>query len=257
MAHIRAQHLSLDLAILSADSRSLKKQLLSMYKMSPRLTVDGRSKVVVHTLRDVSFEINDGDRIGLIGRNGAGKSTLLRVLAGVYAPTAGTLELSGHIVPLLNLGVGIRDDSTGYENIRICGLLLGMKHEEITAKTQDIAEFTELGDYLSLPIYTYSAGMRTRLAFGIATAVDPDILLVDENVGAGDAAFIKKAETRMNQLMERSSIVVLATHSNEMIERDCNKAILLDQGRVIAYGPSAEVVSEYRRRLELTVNQPL
>jgi homopolymeric O-antigen transport system ATP-binding protein len=250
MAHIRADRLSLDLAVLSADSRSLKKSLLAMYKGPSRVAIDARSKIIVHVLREVSFEFNDGDRIGLIGRNGAGKSTLLRVLARVYAPTGGNLELSGHVVPLLNLGVGIRDDSTGYENIRVCGLLLGMRYEEIAEKTRDIAEFTELGEYLSLPLYTYSAGMRTRLAFGIATAVDPDILLVDENVGAGDAGFIKKAEARMNDLMRRSSIVVLATHSNEMIERDCNRAILLDQGHIVAFGASADVVKEYRRRLE-------
>ena len=253
MAHIRASHLSLDLAVLSADSRSLKKSLLAMYKTPSRVTIDARSKVVVHALRDISFELREGDRIGLVGRNGAGKSTLLRVLAQVYSPTAGDLEISGHVVPLLNLGVGIRDDSTGYENIRTCSLLLGMDHNDIAAKTQDIAEFTELGEYLSLPLYAYSAGMRTRLAFGIATAVDPDILLVDENVGAGDAGFIKKAEARMNNLMQRSKIVVLATHSNEMIERDCNKALLLDQGELVASGPSADVLKEYRRRLDAGV----
>ena len=250
MAHIRASRLSLDLAVLSADSYSLKKSLLSMYSASARVTIDARSKVVVHALRDISFEFRDGDRIGLVGRNGAGKTTLLRVLARVFSPTGGELDVSGHVVPLLNLGVGIRDDSTGYENIRICSLLLGMDNDDIAEKTRDIAEFTELGEYLSLPLYTYSAGMRTRLAFGIATAVDPDILLVDENVGAGDAAFIKKAEARMNHLMQRSKIVVLATHSNEMIQRDCNKAMLLDQGRVIAAGTSSEVLGEYRRRLE-------
>jgi ABC-2 type transport system ATP-binding protein/lipopolysaccharide transport system ATP-binding protein len=250
MARIRANHLSLDLAVLSADSRSLKKSLLGSYTAHSRVTIDARSKVVVHALREVSFEFQDGDRIGLVGRNGAGKSTLLRVLAQVYTPTSGELEVDGHVVPLLNLGVGIRDDSTGYENIRICGLLLGMRHDEIEKKTQDIADFTELGEYLSLPLYAYSTGMRTRLAFGIATAVDPDILLVDENVGAGDAAFIKKAEARMTKLMQRSRIVVLATHSNEMIERDCNKALLLDQGHLVASGSSAEVLAEYRRRIE-------
>jgi ABC-2 type transport system ATP-binding protein/lipopolysaccharide transport system ATP-binding protein len=250
MALIRASHLSLDMAVLSADSRSLKKRLLSAYARPSRVTIDERSKVIVRILRDISFEISDGDRVGLIGRNGAGKSSLLRVLAGVYSPTTGSLEISGNVVPLLNLGVGIRVDSTGYENIRICGLLLGMKYEELEEKTQEIADFTELGDYLSLPLHTYSAGMRMRLAFGIATAVEPDILLVDENVSAGDAAFIKKAEARMNRLMRRSSVVVLATHSNEMIERDCNKAILLDQGQIVAYGPSAEVLDEYRRRLD-------
>lgn len=248
MAHIKANGITVDLPVVNADSRSLRKTLLKRAGvMTARFKLDERARLHVRALSDVSFELREGDRVGLIGRNGAGKSTLLRVLAGAYVPTRGTIDIQGRVVPLLTVGVGIRDDSTGYENIRICGLLLGMSGEEIRDKTDEIAEFTELGPYLSMPLYSYSAGMRIRLAFAIATAAPADILLIDEVVGAGDAGFIKKAEARLNNLIQQSRIVVLATHSDAMIQRDCNKAMWLDEGQIKEWGDAKEVVARYAR----------
>lgn len=241
---IEARNMCVDFPVLTPDNRSLRRSLLNAYQ-NGRISVESRGRVTVKALRNVSFEFRDGDRIGLIGRNGAGKTTLLRALAGVYEPTSGHLTVSGNVVPLLNIGIGIRDDSTGLENIRICGLLLGMTIPEIEKKTDEIAAFTELGEYLMMPLTTYSSGMRMRLAFGIATAVEPDILLIDETFGAGDAAFIKKAEARMNQLIEQSRIVVFASHATEIIRRDCKKAMLLDQGEIRTFGPTEDVLHEY------------
>jgi ABC-type polysaccharide/polyol phosphate transport system ATPase subunit len=231
---------------MNADSRSIRKTLLKQAgAITGRFGLDQRDRLYVRALQDLTFELRDGDRLGLIGRNGAGKSTLLRVLAGAYAPSRGNINIEGRVVPLLNVGVGIRDDSTGYENIRICGLLLGMSRGEIDDKTEEIAAFTELGPYLSMPLYTYSAGMRIRLSFAIATAAPADILLIDEIVGAGDAGFIKKAEARLNSLIQQSRIVVLATHSDAMIQRDCTKAMWLDEGKIKGLGDVREVVANY------------
>jgi ABC-2 type transport system ATP-binding protein/lipopolysaccharide transport system ATP-binding protein len=246
MAYIKASGVTVDLPVVNADSRSLRKTLLKRAgMMTGRFKLDERARLHVRALKDLSFELHDGDRLGLIGRNGAGKSTLLRVLAGAYVPSRGTVDIEGRVVPLLTVGVGIRDDSTGYENIRICGLLLGMTREQIRDKTEEIAEFTELGPYLSMPLYTYSAGMRIRLAFAIATTVPADILLIDEVLGAGDAGFIKKAEARLNNLIQQSRIVVLATHSDAMIQRDCNKAMWLDEGQIKGLGDAKDVVARY------------
>jgi ABC-type polysaccharide/polyol phosphate transport system ATPase subunit len=250
MAHIAASGVTVDLPVMNADSRSIRKTLLKQAgAITGRFGLDQRDRLYVRALQDLTFELRDGDRLGLIGRNGAGKSTLLRVLAGAYAPSRGNINIEGRVVPLLNVGVGIRDDSTGYENIRICGLLLGMSRGEIDDKTEEIAAFTELGPYLSMPLYTYSAGMRIRLSFAIATAAPADILLIDEILGAGDAGFIKKAEARLNSLIQQSRIVVLATHSDAMIQRDCTKAMWLDEGKIKALGDAREVVANYAASL--------
>jgi len=243
---IDARGVWVEYPVLSAENRSLRKALVNRTTLG-KVSIDARSRVTVRALKEITFQLREGDRLGLIGRNGAGKSTLLRALAGVYEPTRGILDVSGTVAPLLNLGVGIRDDSTGYENIRLCGYLLGMSRTEVERKVDDIAEFTELGEYLSMPLHTYSAGMRMRLAFAISTAVEPNILLIDETVGAGDAAFLKKAEARLNELIQRSGIVVLATHSNEMIRRDCTLAMLLRNGEMVRFGDVGEVVAQYEQ----------
>lgn len=213
---------------------------------------DGAQKrLVIRALDTFSLTLNHGDHVGLIGPNGAGKSTLLRVLAGIYAPTHGHIEIEGRISPLFSTSPGLDMDDTGYENIYTCGLFLGMSRKEIEAKLSDIAAFSELGDYLGLPVRTYSTGMLVRLGFAVATAIEPEILLLDEGLGAGDARFAKRARERVDKLIRRSSILVLASHSDELIKQMCNRALLLDHGKLIADGTPNEVIAEYHARLAL------
>ena len=202
----------------------------------------------MRALQNVSLKLGHGDRLGILGHNGAGKSTLLRVMAGVYVPTTGRVIIDGRVSPLFNTSPGLDIDDSGYENIVTCGMLLGMTPAEITRKTPGIAEFTELGDYLNLPVRTYSTGMVTRLGFAIATALDPEILLLDEGLGAGDARFAEHAKRRIDALIQRSSILVLASHSEALIRSMCNRAMLLDGGRIAMLGSADDVIEGYRQR---------
>jgi homopolymeric O-antigen transport system ATP-binding protein len=212
-----------------------------------RLPSERGNRVTVRALDNVSLTINHGDQLGLIGHNGAGKSTLLRVLAGIYEPSLGSLTVNGHVSPLFDVSAGLDLDDSGYENVVTCALLLGMSRDEIERKMPQIAEFSELSDYLALPARTYSTGMLVRLGFAIATAIDPEILLLDEWLGAGDARFAARAAKRVEAMIERSSIMVLASHSDDLIRRMCNRAILLDHGRILADGPATDVIEMYMR----------
>ncbi|EML1595935.1 MULTISPECIES: ABC transporter ATP-binding protein [Burkholderia] len=244
MAHIELKNVTLDLPIYDVQGRSLKKQVLRMGRRN-RIAEGNDGVIVVRALDDLSFRFDRGDRVGLIGHNGAGKSTLLRAMAGIYPPTAGSLSRVGKAVPLLDISLGMDENSTGMQNIRLRGLLLGMTDAEIRKKQNDIADFSELGDYLDLPIRTYSSGMKMRLAFAVSTAVDAEILLLDEVMGVGDASFMHKAEARLEELHDRAEIVVLAMHSNKEIRKVCNKALWMERGRVRAFGEVDDVVSQY------------
>jgi ABC-2 type transport system ATP-binding protein/lipopolysaccharide transport system ATP-binding protein len=244
MAYIELKGATLDLPIYDVQGRSLKKKVLRMGRRNT-IAEDNDGVIVVRAIDNVDLHLERGDRIGLIGRNGAGKSTLLRMMAGIYAPTHGSVVSAGKVVPLLDISLGMDENSTGMQNIRLRGLLLGMTDAEIRAKQQSIAEFSELGDYLDLPLRTYSSGMRVRLAFAVSTAVDAEILLLDEVMGVGDASFMHKAEERLADLHSRAEIVVLAMHSNSEIRKVCNKALWMERGRVRAFGPVEEVVSAY------------
>ncbi len=209
---------------------------------------DGFGKrVIIRALDNVSLTIRHGDQLGILGHNGAGKSTMLRVLAGIYQPSEGSIRIEGQVSPLFNVSPGLSHDDTGYENIVTCGLLLGMSRDEIEQKLPEIEAFTELNEYLSLPVRTYSTGMLVRLGFAIATAIDPEILLLDEGLGAGDARFATRAADRVRALIDRSSIMVLASHSEVLIRQMCKRAILLDRGRILADGPTADVLEFYAR----------
>ena len=245
---ITLDHVGLDLPIFDVSGQSLKKRVLRAGRRN-RIAEDNDGVVIVRALDDISFSLEAGDRLGLIGANGAGKSTLLRVMAGIYPPTAGSVRTQGKAVPLLDISMGMDEHSTGRQNIRLRGLLLGMDDNEIRAKSEDIAAFTELGDYLDLPLRTYSTGMRVRLGFAISTAVDAEILLLDEVLGVGDARFQDKAKTRLEDLHHRAEIVVIALHSNEAIRKACNKAMWLDRGKLMAIGSTAEVTAAYEAHL--------
>ena len=244
MAYIELKGATLDLPIYDVQGRSLKKTVLRMGRRNS-IAEDTDGVVVVRAINNIDLRLETGDRIGLIGHNGAGKSTLLRMMAGIYSPTHGSVVSSGKVVPLLDISLGMDENSTGMQNIRLRGLLLGMSDTEIRAKQQSIAEFSELGDYLDLPLRTYSSGMRVRLAFAVSTAVDAEILLLDEVMGVGDASFMHKAQDRLADLHSRAEIVVLAMHSNSEIRKVCNKALWMERGHVRAFGLVEDVVSQY------------
>ena len=244
MAAITCENVSVDYPLYGAGSRSLKKTLMRMGS-GGRISRDAGDRVCVQALRDVSLHIDHGERVGIIGSNGAGKTTLLRVLAGIYEPTRGVVRHEGRISPLFDTTLGMDTEATGYENIVLGGLFLGLSPREIRGRTDEIAEFTELGDYLSVPVRTYSTGMMLRLAFAVSTCIDPDILLMDEWIGVGDAHFLEKAERRMERLVGQSRILVIASHSDALIKRLCNKVVLLDHGEVKAIGLVAEILDQY------------
>ena len=199
----------------------------------------------VKALQNVSVSIAAGEHVGLIGHNGAGKSTLLKVMAGIYPPQRGRVTVEGHVCPLFEFVTGFEMEATGWENIRTRALLLGMMPKEIERKIDSIAKFSNLGEFLDIPVRHYSTGMYVRLAFATSTAVDPQILLLDEVMAAGDVAFIESARERMNDLMERASLVVFATHSLDVLPRFCERTILLRKGCIVADGPTEDVVRAY------------
>jgi len=231
MTVIALDHVSVDFPLYGESARSLKKQLASMGS-GGRIGRDSKDRVTVRALRDVTLRIAEGERVGLIGPNGAGKSTLLRTIAGIYEPTAGRVQVAGRVTTLFSLNIGIEQEATGLENITLRGLAAGMSRREIQHRAADIAEFTELGEHLNLPLHTYSVGMRARLAFAISTAVDPDIVLMDEWIGAGDAGFMEKARARLDAVLHGARVLVIASHNHSLIKRTCTKIIQLDHGHI-------------------------
>ena len=204
------------------------------------------TRVQVHALQDVSLQINEGQRVGIIGHNGAGKSTLLKVLAGIYPPTEGRRLVQGQISSLFDISLGFEQDASGWENIAYRGYLQGETPKSIRAKMKPIAEFSELGEFLDLPVRYYSAGMLVRLAFSIATAIDPEILLIDEVLSVGDLSFQHKARERMRQMMAKARLIVVVSHDMESLAKLCDDVIWLDHGRLRAFGPAAGVIDAYR-----------
>ena len=235
MSSIILQNVSIDFPIYNLNARSLKKKFLSL-ATGGKISTTENNKVIVKSLNNISFTLKHGDRIGLIGHNGAGKSTLLKLLANIYEPTTGHCQIQGRVNPLFNLMHGIENEFTGFENIVQRGILLGLTKKQITLQIEEIAELSGLGDYLQVPVRTYSLGMMMRLAFAISTCIQPDILVIDEVFGAGDADFLHKAQKRMTNLLKKSSIVVLASHSNDIIKDFCTKVLLLESGNLKFFG---------------------
>jgi ABC-type polysaccharide/polyol phosphate transport system ATPase subunit len=194
------------------------------------------SDIVVQALRDITLNLHDGDRLGIIGHNGSGKTTLLRVLSGVYEPMSGSIDVNGHLSTLTDITLGMNDEASGYENIVTRGVFMGMTFKEIRSKLKEIEEFSELGVYLHLPVRTYSAGMMLRLAFAVSTCKVPEILILDEMIGAGDENFIKKAQDRTSKLIKDVKIMVLASHDLGILKKFCNKFIKLEKGVIVKEG---------------------
>jgi ABC-type polysaccharide/polyol phosphate transport system ATPase subunit len=232
MAHISIQNLTVEFAIYGTNARSLKNTILAQ-ATGGRVMAGARDVVSVRALDGLNLEIKDGDRIGLVGHNGSGKTTLLRVIAGIYKPASGRIEVTGRVGTLLDPGAGMDPEATGIENIFLRGYLIGMSKRQIEAQIPDIADFTDLGDFLNLPMKIYSAGMQARLTFAISTAMHNDILLIDEGIGAGDAAFQDKAQKRIEGLFARTRIVLLASHSEGLINQFCNRRVQMEHGQMV------------------------
>ncbi|HAT1547622.1 TPA: ABC transporter ATP-binding protein [Corynebacterium striatum] len=243
MVSIDTYNACVDFPIFDAKSRSLKKAVLS--SAGGAIGKNSDNTVVVEALKDINLHLRESDRVGLVGHNGAGKSTLLRLLSGIYEPTRGSADVRGRVAPVFDLGVGMDPEVSGYDNIIIRGLFLGQTIKQMKNKMDEIAEFSELGDYLAMPLRTYSTGMRVRLALGVVTSIEPEILLLDEGIGAVDAAFMAKARVRLQELVKRSGILVFASHSNDFLAQLCNTALWIDHGTIRCAGEVSEVVSEY------------
>jgi ABC-2 type transport system ATP-binding protein len=218
-------------------------------RVGAEIDASSSGRVVIKALDGISFELKDGDRFGILGHNGSGKTTLLRTIAGIYEPTGGEIVTTGQVVPLFDLQLGMDPDATGTENIWLRGKVLGLSDDQIRESLDEIAQFTELGNFLYMPIRMYSTGMMVRLAFGASTAVTPDILVLDEMIGAGDAGFLERATVRLHKFLERTGILILASHSMEMLRTWCNKGILLEHGKIVADGTIDEVIERYHQSI--------
>jgi ABC-type polysaccharide/polyol phosphate transport system ATPase subunit len=246
LSSIHLNNVSLDY-IIKTGSESFKKTLMhwlkpNLRKSSPPVSIGNSS---FRALTNVNMRINYGDRVGLIGRNGAGKSTLLRMLAGIYQPTEGSLTVNGSTTNLFDLNLGLNAEANGYENIVSLGIMRGMTKREARGLIDEVAEFSELGDFLHAPVRTYSSGMQMKLAFSVATAGHPEIILIDEVIGVGDSHFIIKAQQRLRELVDRSHVLVLASHSDTILEQLCNKVALFDKGQLKFFGDVREGLDFY------------
>jgi len=213
--------------------------------------------IEVRALDHVDFHLRDGDRVGIIGHNGAGKSTMLKLLAGIYPPTSGRRHVDGRISSLFDITLGFEPDCNGWENMSYRGFLLGETPRSIEAKKPQIAEFSELGEFLNMPVRYYSAGMLVRLAFSISTAIEPDILLVDEVLSVGDLHFQNKARRRMNEMMNHASLLVMVSHDLESIKQSCTVGVWMDHGRILQMGPVVDVVRAYVQSTQGVARAPL
>ena len=238
-----AESVHLDFPLYHGTARSLKKTVF--HSVTGRMSADSRQRVVVQALRDISFRLQPGDRLGLVGRNGAGKSTLLRTLAGIYEPQGGRVRIHGSLNALLDPNLGMNPELTGRENITLRGQYHKLSPAAIRRLADDVAAFADLGDFIDLPVRIFSSGMVVRLGFALATAIRPQVLLMDEWFLAGDANFLEKARSRLEDLVRGAEILVLSTHMPSVIHEWCTRVIWLDQGRIVADGPADEVMEAY------------
>lgn len=245
MIKLVLDNVGVEFQLYQSKARSLKRTAI-------RATIGGligvsqeTGRTSVCALQGINLDFRAGDRVALLGHNGAGKTTLLRVLGGIYHPSTGTFVHSGHRMPLFDIGLGLDDEASGYENIRLRGLIMGATRTEIAQRMEDIADFSGLGDFLDMPVRTYSSGMLVRLLFAIATSIKADILLMDEWLSAGDKEFMEKANKRLHELVDSAHILVIASHDLGLLQTICNKAVLMEHGRVKMTGPVAEVVAAY------------
>lgn len=244
MPSIYLKNVCVDIPIYNSQGRSLKKTILGM-ATGGKIGLNERGNTIIRSLDNISCQLTTKDRVGLIGHNGAGKSTLLRVLSGVYEPSFGISKIEGNVGSLIDVSLGIDGEATGIENIFLRAALLGIPNKVVEKELDNIIEFSELGEFIRMPVRTYSSGMHLRLAFAVSTMINPDILLMDEWLSVGDQNFQKKAEKKLNELIERSSILVIATHSRALIEKCCNRVLWLEHGRLKMDGTPEQVCPLY------------
>ncbi|MBD7989660.1 ABC transporter ATP-binding protein [Ochrobactrum quorumnocens] len=244
MSLIQLQNASVEFPVYNSSSRSLKNRVLNI-ATGGKIERKTDNLVVIKGLSDITVTISDGQRVGLIGHNGSGKTTMLRVFSGIYTPTQGHAIVTGECISLININLGIDPDATGRENIRLRSAIMGLDPKETAAKVEEIAEFSGLGDFLDMPFRTYSSGMQLRLAFATSTAVRPEILIMDEWLSTGDEDFKARANQRMHELVNTTKILILASHSRELLEKNCNRIIWLEHGRVRMDGSVDEVLPAY------------
>lgn len=244
MSNINLKNVSVEIPVYNSQGRSLKKNIMGI-ATGGKIGLTESGKTVVKSLANINLNIRDNDRVGLLGHNGAGKSTLLRVLGGVYTPSSGEAEINGKVGSLIDISLGIDSEATGLENIFLRGALLGIPKKKIEQELENIIEFSELGDFINMPVRTYSTGMHMRLAFAVSTMITPDILLMDEWLSVGDQGFQSKAEKKLSELVNRSNILVIATHSRELVERCCDRAIWLEHGNILMDGEAKDVCKKY------------
>jgi lipopolysaccharide transport system ATP-binding protein len=244
MANISLKQASVVLPIFNSSARSITNTLVSA-ATGGVLTAQKGGHVSIEALKNLDLEIVSGDRIGIVGHNGSGKSTLLRLLSGIYEPSAGEIQRTGSISSLVDISLGINPESTGRENIFLRGKLLGLSRKEIDEKIDEIIEFSELGDYINLPVRIYSSGMLLRLAFAVSTSITADILIMDEWLSVGDGSFAERASKRLRELVDNSEILVIASHTRSLIEETCNKVVWLEHGVIKKVGPVEEIIPQY------------
>lgn len=232
MSRIKFNNVSIAYPILSVDQRSFRKKLLSA-ATGGRLASISSGSVELSALSKISLEINAGERVGIVGHNGSGKTTLLRTIAGIYEPATGSVIVKGSVTSLIDIYAGFEPEDNGWDNILLRGLIMGKTRQQINDATAEIAEFSELGDYLNLPMKTYSSGMILRLGFAIATAFPADIVIMDEWLSVGDDSFQKKSQQKLEHYLEQSSILVLATHNETLVNQICNRQIRLKHGEIV------------------------
>ncbi len=232
MAQVIARDLVVEFPIYGTKSRSLKNTFIRA-ATGGMLARDAADRVVVRAISNVSFEFREGSRVGIIGHNGSGKSTLLRVIAGAYEPARGTIDVTGKVASMLSLALGMEGEATGLENIFLRGAIMGLRPREIETLVDSISEFSELGDYLHMPLRTYSSGMYMRLAFAISTSVPADVIIMDEWLSMGDTSFYEKAQKRLHEMIDRSKILFLASHDEKLIRKNCNTLIHLEHGEIV------------------------
>ncbi|AYN86638.1 ABC transporter ATP-binding protein [Commensalibacter melissae] len=246
MPCITVKNLYISFPLYHENMRNLRK--VTNIFLSGRLSEDKHKKIYVQSLRDISFSIKGGERVGLIGTNGAGKTTLLRTMSGIYEPVSGHLRIEGHISSLLDPSVGMNPELTGRENIRLRCYIDGVPHKQMNEIEEKVIEFSELGPYIDLPVKTYSSGMNLRLGFGLITAIDPQILLMDEWFMTGDEGFMLKATHRLENIVKKSQILIISTHSPQILIKWCNRIIWLEQGFLKMDGTPQEVLPVYLKQ---------
>jgi ABC-2 type transport system ATP-binding protein/lipopolysaccharide transport system ATP-binding protein len=248
MPLLQLDHVDVEFPLYSARGRSFKARAMAMLHQKTRQSIErNRDLISVQSLRDISVTLRDGDRLGLVGRNGAGKSTLLRVMSGIYEPVQGNIDIQGSLASMTDMSMGMDPEATGFDNIVLRGVFLGLSHRQARAQIPQIAAWTELGDALDRPLRTYSTGMQVRLAFAVSTTIRPDILIFDEMISAGDAHFIEKARARIHELINSASIMVMASHSDDILRQLCNRAMLMHEGRILLDATVDEVLAAYHR----------